>query len=96
MSGDPPTPGLQEERIEGVPLYLIPKVIADHIREKRETVFRISVGRVREHRYRIVVETFNEHAQQATQAVAVPQGPPVQPVQQVVPVRQRKGGRHGS
>lgn len=93
MSGELPGPGHQEERIEGVPLYLIPKVIADHIREKRESVFQITASRVREHRYRIVVETFDEHAQQAKQAVTVPQ---VQPVQQVVPVRQRKGGRHGS
>ena len=93
MSGDLPGPGHQEERIEGVPLYLIPKVIADHIREKRESVFQITASRVREHRYRIVVETFDEHAQQAKQAVTVPQ---IQPVQQVVPVRQRKGGRHGS
>ena len=90
MSGELPGPGHQEERIEGVPLYLIPKVIADHIREKRETVFRISVGRVREHRYRIVVETFDEHAQQAKQAITIPQA------QKAVPVRQRKGGRHGS
>lgn len=93
MSGELPGPGHQEERIEGVPLYLIPKVIADHIREKRESVFQITASRVREHRYRIVVETFDEHAQQARQAVTIPQ---IQPVQQVVPIRQRKGGRHGS
>ncbi len=93
MSGELPGPGHQEERIEGVPLYLIPKVIADHIREKRESVFQITASRVREHRYRIVVETFDEHAQQAKGIVPAPQ---VQPVPQVVPVRQRKGGRHGS
>jgi hypothetical protein len=93
MSGEPPGPGHQEERIEGVPLYLIPKVIADHIREKRETVFQITIIRVREHRYRIVVETFDEHAQQARQAVTVPQIPQAQ---KAVQVRQQKGGRHGS
>jgi hypothetical protein len=93
MSGEPSGPGHQEERIEGVPLYLIPKVIADHIREKREAVFQITIIRVREHRYRIVVETFDEHAQQAKGIVPAPQ---VQQAQKAVPLRQRKGGRHGS
>lgn len=90
MSGELPGPGHQEERIEGVPLYLIPKVIADHIREKREAVFQITASRVREHRYRIVVETFDEHAQQAKGIVQGPQA------QKAVPVRQQKGGRHGA
>ena len=89
MSGDPAGPSLQEERIEGVPLYLIPKVIADHIREKREAVFQITASRVREHRYRIVVETFDEHAQKASEAA------PAQQVPQVMRVQRRKGGRHG-
>ena len=93
MSGELPGPGHQEERIEGVPLYLIPKVIADHIREKRESVFQITASRVREHRYRIVVETFNEHEQQAKGIVPAPQ---VQQAQKAVPVRQQKRGRHGS
>jgi len=91
MSGDPARPGIQEERIEGVPLYLVPKVIADHIREKRESVFQITVGRVREHRYRIVVETFDEHTQKAGQVPPVQQGQQGQQGQEA----QRKDGGHG-
>lgn len=86
MSGDPAAPGIREERIEGVPLYLVPKVIADHIREKRESVFQITVGRVREHRYRIVVETFDEHTQRARD---------VTPAQQRPEVQKREGGGNG-
>ena len=67
MPGDPAGPEKEEERIERVPLYLVPKVIADHIREKREQVFRISVCRGKEHQYQIVVETFAELKQQATE-----------------------------
>jgi hypothetical protein len=93
MSGELPGPGHQEERIEGVPLYLIPKVIADHIREKRESVFQITASRVREHRYRIVVETFDEYEQQAKGIVPAPQVPQGK---KAVQVRQQKGGRHGS
>jgi|GEM_PF-5978824 hypothetical protein len=63
MPDDPGGPGTVEKRIEGVPLYLVPKVIADHIREMREQVFRISVCRGKEHRYQIVVETFADHTQ---------------------------------
>jgi hypothetical protein len=85
MSGEPSAPVIHEERIEGVPLYLVPKVIADHIREKRELVFQITASRVREHRYRIVVETFDEHSQRAGHI------PPAQQGQQA----QQKGGGNG-
>jgi hypothetical protein len=86
MSGEPSAPVIHEERIEGVPLYLVPKVIADHIREKRESVFQITASRVREHRYRILVETFDEHSQKANEAV------PAQPIQQA---QQPKEDKHG-
>ena len=86
MSGEPSAPVIHEERIEGVPLYLVPKVIADHIREKRELVFQITASRVREHRYRIVVETFDEYAQKAKEA---------EPAQQVQQPQRRKEGGHG-
>ena len=89
MSGEPSAPVIHEERIEGVPLYLLPKVIADHIREKRELVFQITATRVREHRYRIVVETFDEHAQKTGEAA------PAQQVPQVMRVQRRKEGGHG-
>lgn len=84
MPDDPGEPGTVEKRIEGVPLYLVPKVIADHIREMREAVFQINVRRTKEHRYRIVVETFNEH----TQRVFTPAPPETK---QGRPVGRRKG-----
>jgi len=87
MSGEPSAPVIHEERIEGVPLYLVPKVIADHIREKRELVFQITASRVREHRYRIVVETFDEYAQKAKEAA---------PAQQVAQAQRREDGGHGN
>ena len=86
MSGEPSAPVIHEERIEGVPLYLLPKVIADHIREKRELIFQITATRVREHRHRIVVETFDEHAQRARE---------VTPAQQVAQAQRQKEGGHG-
>ena len=89
MSGEPSAPVIHEERIEGVPLYLVPKVIADHIREKRELIFQITASQVREHRYRIVVETFDEHAQQARQVQPPQQG------QQGQQAQQRKEDTHG-
>jgi hypothetical protein len=85
VPSEPSAPAVHEERVDGIPLYLVPKVVADFIREKRERVFQITVGRIREHRYRIVVETFDEHAQR------VQQEPPKQTIQK----SKRKGGGHG-
>lgn len=85
MSGEPSAPGIHEERVDGIPLYLVPKVVADFIREKRERVFQITVGRIREHRYRIVVETFDEHAQRLQQ----------ESPKQTMQKSKRKGGGHG-
>ncbi|MFA4826139.1 MAG: hypothetical protein WC593_13385 [Methanoregula sp.] len=56
------TPGVSIEKIEGIPLYLIPKTIAEEIRKKRESVFQINVERKMHHCYSIKVETFDEHA----------------------------------
>jgi hypothetical protein len=50
------------ETIEGIPLYLIPRIIADKLREKGEAVFRIIVLRKFRHNYTIQVETFDEPA----------------------------------
>lgn len=49
------------EQIEGIPLFLIPKVIAEQIRKKRESVFLITVKRNFMHRYTVIVETHDEH-----------------------------------
>jgi len=56
-------PGIPE-KIEGIPLYLIPKTIADLIRKKGNTVFRILVIRKFHHRYSVHIETFDEHETQ--------------------------------
>ncbi len=40
-----------------VPLYLIPRVVADQIQEKGGSVFRITIARTHWHTYTIVVMT---------------------------------------
>jgi hypothetical protein len=49
------------EQIEGIPLFLIPKIIAEQIRKKRESVFLITVTRNFMHRYTVIVETRDEY-----------------------------------
>ena len=61
---DEKTPAEDTEKIEGIPLYLIPKTIADLIRKKGNTVFRILVIRKFHHRYSVHIETFDEHVTQ--------------------------------
>ena len=87
MPGDPAETGTEEKRIDGVPLYLVPKVIADHIRGKGEQVFRISVCREKEHRYRIVVETFAEHSQRVAETTRA--------LQEQLMQQQKGDGTHG-
>ena len=59
------------EKIEGIPLYLIPKTIADLIRKKGGAVFRIFVVRKFHHRYTVHVETIDETNERAQQADAL-------------------------
>ena len=63
MPGDEQKPGVTTEKVEGIPLYLIPKAIADQIRKKGKSVFQIIVERKFHHRYTVKVETFDEHTQ---------------------------------
>jgi hypothetical protein len=56
------------EKIDGIPLYLIPKTIAEQIKKKGDAVFQILVVRKFHHRYTVNVETFDEHAARVTQA----------------------------
>jgi len=49
------------EQIDGIPLFLIPKTIAEEIRKKRESVFLITVKRKFMHRYTVIVETRDEY-----------------------------------
>ena len=67
MPGEEQKPGVTTEKIEGIPLYLIPKAIADQIKKKGEAVFQIIVERKFHHRYTVKVETFDEHAQRVNQ-----------------------------
>jgi hypothetical protein len=56
------------EKIDGIPLYLIPKTIAEQIKKKGDAVFQILVVRKFHHRYTVNVETFDEHAARVNQA----------------------------
>lgn len=55
MSADAACTGGVTETIEGIPLYLIPRVIAEQIKKRRETVFSLRVERRFNHRYTITV-----------------------------------------
>jgi hypothetical protein len=66
-------PAVTIEKIEGIPLYLIPKAIADQIKKKGETVFQILVERKFHHRYTVMVETFDEHAQRVKRERPAPE-----------------------
>ena len=48
-------------QIDGIPLFLIPKTIAEQIRKKRESVFLITVERKFMHQYTVIVETHDEY-----------------------------------
>ena len=55
------------ETIEGIPLYLVPKAIADQIKSKGGAVFQIQVERKFHHQYTVNVETLDEHTQRVKQ-----------------------------
>jgi len=67
MPDEKKKPEVSTEKIEGIPLYLIPKAIADQIKKKGEAVFQILVERKFHHRYTVKVETFDEHAERVKQ-----------------------------
>lgn len=64
MPGEPESHGGVTEKIEGIPLYLLPKTIADLITRKRDAVFQIIIEREFRHGYTVIIETRNEHARQ--------------------------------
>jgi uncharacterized protein (DUF779 family) len=57
MSGETESPEITAEQIEGIPLYLIPRAIADQIRKKRETIACIDVRQGAGHFFTITVKT---------------------------------------
>ena len=50
-------------QIDGIPLFLIPKTIAEQIRKKQKSVFLITVKRNYMHQYTVIVETHDEYNQ---------------------------------
>jgi len=70
---DDTKPAVTTEKVEGIPLYLIPKAIADQIKKKGEAVFQIIVERKFHHRYTVKVETFDEHADRVKQESPAPE-----------------------
>ena len=69
MPGEAACPSVVSEKVEGVPLYLIPRVIADQITKRGETVFCIRVERRFNHRYIVIVESRVEHEERGKQEV---------------------------
>ena len=67
MPGDLKSPEVVSEKIEGIPLFLIPKIVADQIRKRGDAVFQILVERKFHHRYTVIVETLIEHTQRVNQ-----------------------------
>ena len=67
MPGEVACPPVVTEKIEGIPLYLIPKAIAEQIKLKRESVFLIRVERRFNHRYTVIVESRDEHEERVKQ-----------------------------
>lgn len=67
MPDEEKKPDVSVEKIEGIPLYLIPKAIADLIKKKGKSVFQIIVERKFHHRYTVKVETLTEHMQRVNQ-----------------------------
>jgi hypothetical protein len=74
--GSPPTPVQPISTVREIPLYLIPRVVADQINEKRESVFQITVTRSSLHYYTVVVTT--SEVRQAPVAVSVEPVPAMQ------------------
>ncbi len=59
------------EQIEGIPLFLIPKTIAEQIRKKQKSVFLITVERKFMHQYTVIVETRDEYDQRVNTGMPV-------------------------
>ncbi|MEN6396014.1 MAG: hypothetical protein ABFC78_05980 [Methanoregula sp.] len=65
MPDEEKKPEITTEKIDGIPLYLIPKAIADQIKKKGDAVFQILVTKTVHHGYTVKVETSEEDAQRA-------------------------------
>ncbi|MFA4861418.1 hypothetical protein [Methanoregula sp.] len=54
-------------KVEGIPLFLIPKAVAEQIKKNGDAIFQIHVERKFHHRYTVRVETLDEHARRLKQ-----------------------------
>ena len=59
------------ESIDGIPLFLIPKIISEQIRKKHESVFMIRVERKFMHQYTVIVETHDEFDRRVSMEIPV-------------------------
>jgi hypothetical protein len=57
MTDEVDLPEMGSEQMEGIPLYLIPRAIADQIRKKREAIASIDVRQGAGHFFTITVKT---------------------------------------
>jgi hypothetical protein len=57
MPGEPVPRDIRTQQIPDIPLHLIPKTIADLIRGKHVSLYRITVMKTFQNRYRIIIET---------------------------------------
>jgi len=73
MSDDTDGVAVASEHIEGIPLYLIPKTIAEEIKKKGHGVFQIHVERKFHHQYTVKVETLDDRAMRMNQEEPAPE-----------------------
>ncbi len=60
------------EKMEGIPLYLIPNAISILIRKHGDAILQIHVERKFHHRYIVTAETLSEHSQKVNPESPVP------------------------
>jgi len=73
MPGNVGRPEVTTEQVEEIPLYLIPKAIAEQIKKNGDAVFHIQVERKFHHRYTVKVETLDEHARRVAHGNPAPE-----------------------
>ena len=57
MPGEPVIRAFTSNLIVDVPLHLIPKTIADQIRGKQKSLYRITAMKTYQNRYMLIIET---------------------------------------
>jgi hypothetical protein len=57
MPGEPVPRDIRTKQIPDIPLHLIPKTIADQIRGKHASLYRITVRKMFRNRYTLTIET---------------------------------------